>query len=134
CHNQGITLGHVKTWQEIPAVPVQAFKSATLATFPGSQAAAIFESSGTTRETPSRHYLKTLTYYESSLKSNFKTHLLTDKVLRPFFILAPSPSEAPHSSLSWMLDVVKRAFGAPESVSVLTRGRLDELWLATLLA
>ncbi len=184
CQSREMTPGRVSDWQDIPAVPVQAFKSATLATFPPSQAAAIFESSGTTNQTPSRHYLRTLTYYELSLKASFSKWILNPSPLEgdhrsdasldrwpnlerehrlfggadggantkhrpptsilplkgggtiqfPFLILAPSPADAPHSSLSWMLDVVKRAFGAPGSVSVITRGRLDELWLATLLA
>jgi hypothetical protein len=134
CQSLGITPSHVKGWQNIPAVPIQAFKSAALATFPPNQAAAIFQSSRTTGQTSSRHYLRALTYYETALKASFAAHLLEDKVKMPLFILAPSPAEAPHSSLSWMLDVVKRAFGAAGSVALVTRGRLDELWLATLLA
>lgn len=51
----------------------------------------------------------------------------------PFFILTPPPNEAPRSSLTWMMDVVKRKYGAEGSQYVVRNGRLDELLLATLL-
>jgi len=116
CRAQGKTPATVLRWEEIPAVPISAFKSAELAAFPVSQAAAVFHSSGTTQSTRSRHYLRTLTYYETALAEGFHEAVLGDKKLRlPFLILAPSPGEAPHSSLSWMLDVVKRKWGGPGS-------------------
>jgi hypothetical protein len=134
CEIQGIFPETIKRWQDIPAVPVGAFKSTELATFPVGRAAAIFESSGTTRQIKSRHFLKTLTYYETSLKASFVKEVLPDNATLPILILAPSPAEAPRSSLSWMMDVVKRTYGAPGSVFLVRNGRLDELHLATLLA
>jgi acyl-protein synthetase LuxE len=145
CRAQDIAPPKVRRWQEIPAVPIAAFKSADLATFPLGQAAAQFQSSGTTRQIPSRHFLKTLTYYETSLKWGFAKWVLragSDPNEKrgvplgqtPFFILAPSPAEAPRSSLSWMLDVVRRTFGSAGSVFLVQHGRLDERRLATLLA
>jgi len=146
CRSQGIGIGDVRRWQDIPAVPVQAFKSAELATFPIGQAAAVFESSGTTQKTPSRHYLRTLVYYEASLKTSFENWVLNmtgsgpknDQVAplgqTPFLILTSPPSEVPHSSLSWMMDVVKRRWGAQGSQYFVRQGRLDELWLATMIA
>ncbi len=134
CRMQGIAPEKIDGWQDIPAAPIGAFKSTELATFPAGRAAAIFESSGTTRQVKSRHFLKTLTYYETSLKTSFTKAVLSDNAKLPFLILTPSPAEAPRSSLSWMMDVVKRSYGAPRSAYVVTRGRLDELHLATLLA
>src|SRR5476651_188065 len=64
CRSLGLEPVKIKRWQQIPAVPIQAFKSAALTTFPCARAAAVFESSGTTMKTPSRHYFKTLTHYE----------------------------------------------------------------------
>jgi hypothetical protein len=112
-------------------VPISAFKSVELATFPVGQAAAVFESSGTTREVRSRHYLKTLSYYEASLKFSFKKWVAA---AGPYYILTPSPAEAPRSSLSWMMDVVKRTFGAAGSEYLVQHGRLDEMRLASLLS
>src|SRR5437879_1394897 len=68
CAAQHRTPQNVNHWHQIPAVPIGAFKSASLATFPISQAAAVFESSATTTGHPSRHYIKNLIYYETSLK------------------------------------------------------------------
>src|ERR1700682_2191221 len=68
CRLQGVTPRGIRRWQDIPAVPIGAFKSSELATFPVAQAAAHFQSSGTTRQVRSHHFLKTLTYYETSLK------------------------------------------------------------------
>jgi hypothetical protein len=134
CRSLNLGAADVRRWQDIPAVPVGAFKSAELATFPVGQAAAVFESSGTTVRTPSRHYLKTLAYYETSLKTSFEKWMLQNSMSKmPFLILTPSPAEAPRSSLSWMMDVVKRTWGAPGSQYFVRHGRLDELWLSTLL-
>src|ERR1700681_358378 len=72
CKAQGLTPALVQRWQDIPAVPIGAFKSAELATFPVGQAAALFQSSATTTGIQSRHYIKDLRYYEASLKSSFR--------------------------------------------------------------
>lgn len=129
CKSLGIAPGGLSLWKEIPAVPIRAFKSSELATFPVTQAAAVFESSHTTGHMPSRHYLKTLSYYEASLKSGFQKALLWDEAALTFFVLAPTPGEAPRSSLTWMLDVVKRRWGAAGSDYFITRGRLDVMRL-----
>lgn len=140
CLGLGVKPRVIQRWQDIPAVPIGAFKSSELATFPIGRAAAIFESSGTTAKTPSRHYIKGLRYYETSLKASFEKHVIAP--LPPkgaeggkflLLILTPSPAEAPRSSLSWMMEVVKRKWGAPGSQYFVRNGRLDELWLATML-
>jgi hypothetical protein len=129
CKAIGKTPGYVRMWEEIPAVPIAAFKSAELATFPVGQSAAVFHSSGTTQKTPSRHFLKTLTYYETSLEAGFSKHVVFQRDPALFFILAPSPSEAPHSSLSWMLDVVNRRWGLPAGGFFVQRGLVQDLQL-----
>jgi hypothetical protein len=128
CRATGRVPGMVSHWEEIPAVPISAFKSSELVTFPIGRAAAVFHSSGTTQKTPSRHFLRTLSYYEASLKAGFEKWVLADSQIEsvPFLILAPSPSEAPHSSLTWMLDVVMRKWGASGSGYFLQRGFVDE--------
>lgn len=125
CRSLGQTPDSVRRWQDIPAVPIRAFKSAELVTFPTGHAAALFESSGTTQRTPSRHYLKTLSFYEEALKKSFRTHVLSSDEKRLMFILTPPPAEAPHSSLTWMFEVVKNKWGADGSGYFLQRGRLD---------
>ena len=126
CKAQGCTPGTVTRWQDVPAVPIRAFKSTELATFPISQAAAVFHSSGTTRNQPSRHFFRTLTYYETALASGFARWVLADQARLPYCVLAPTPGEIPHSSLSWMLEVVLRKWGASGSDYYVRRGEVEE--------
>jgi len=125
CRSLEQTPASVKRWQDIPAVPIRSFKSVQFATFSVGHCAALFQSSGTTQKTPSRHYLKTLTYYEEAVKKSFREHVLHDDVKRPMFILTPPPSEALHSSLTWMFEVVKNKWGTTDSSYFVQRGQLD---------
>jgi len=132
CGSLGKTPETVKIWEEIPAVPVQAFKSTELVTFPTNHAAAHFESSGTTQGAAktSHHWLKTLSYYELALKTSFRKHVLTSDAKIPMLIAAPSPGDAPRSSLSWMFEVVKNQWGETGSSYFVQGGRLNEPRLA----
>jgi Acyl-protein synthetase, LuxE len=120
----------ISHWKEIPAVPAGAFKDFALTCFPVGEAVAEFHTSGTTREKAGKHYLRTLELYEAAIRPNFAEQLmrdcLTDDGKRdarpakegarlPMMVLTPSPQEAPHSSLSHMMGVVMREFGADES-------------------
>ncbi len=116
----------VGRWQDIPAVPIRAFKSVNLTTFPTGRAAAVFHSSATTLGISSRHFLRTLTYYEMAVQWGFGRWMASQEEKVPMLILAPPPGEAPHSSLTWMFDTVKRRWGTPESGYYVQRGRLDE--------
>lgn len=129
CEAQQVSLETVLRWEDIPAVPVHAFKSTELITFPAGRASAIFESSRTTGQTPSRHFLKDLLYYETAIVKSFEQWVLPDQAKLPFLILTPPPGEAPRSSLTWMLDTVKRRF-SPSGEYFVQRGRLDDMRLA----
>lgn len=94
----------VKSWREIPAVPTSAFKELAIACFPVGEAVAVFHTSGTTQAKAGKHYFKTLELYDAASVPNFRTHVAGDDW--PRLILTPSPTEAPHSSLSHMLGVV----------------------------
>jgi len=137
CRSLNQTPENITQWQSIPAVPIRAFKSAELATFNTGHSAAIFESSGTTQQISSRHYLKTLSFYEEALKKSFQLHVgLGPETLdrRQLFILTPPPGEVPRSSLTWMFEVVKNKWGAEGSGYFVQRGQLDTPRLAFLLA
>ncbi len=68
CEQLGITLEAMPaSWEAIPGVPAAAFKEAALATFDPARAALAFETSGTTRGTPGRHYMETAALYDASL-------------------------------------------------------------------
>lgn len=103
CDGSGRTPGTVERWQDIPAVPAQAFKVYDLSCAPLFQAAAVFHSSGTTGAQTSRHFfdVDALALYETGLRAGFHAAFPA----RPNYLwaLMPSPEAAPHSSLSHML-------------------------------
>jgi hypothetical protein len=115
CEQQKRTPATVRDWREIPAVPTSAFKEFALTCFPSEEAVAEFHTSGTTRAKAGKHFFKTLELYEAAIRPNFSAHLLPDAARLPMFVLTPSPEEAPRSSLSHMMGVVMKEFGAPES-------------------
>jgi hypothetical protein len=139
---------NVAHWKQIPAVPTSAFKDFALTCFPVEEAVAEFHTSGTTREKAGKHYLRTLELYEAAIRPNFAEHLLGDteernrrdarstnggkRDARPtkaeprlrMMVLMPSPQEAPHSSLSHMMGVVTREFGAENSEYYVEDGML----------
>ncbi len=126
---KGRTPETVRTWREIPAVPIAAFKAATLACEPIAEAEAVFMSSGTTggAERRSRHYHPHLRLYDASVRATFAGTVVPDVApgALPMLALFPPPHELPNSSLAHWLDLVLREFGAPGSHFALDRQGLD---------
>ena len=143
CQARGMTPQLVEHWTQIPAVPTAAFKELELTCLPPEERTAVFYSSGTTKQKPSRHFhnAESLAVYETSLLAWFLPHLLPDKLeleLQPsaapvgvqalacdcggkdsgLVMLAPPPEQAPHSSLVHMFETVRQTLGAPESAFV----------------
>lgn len=126
---QGATPGQVGHWLEIPPLPVTAFKQAPVFTAPPEAAVQVFMTSGTTRgpELRGRHYFRTLELYRAALLPPFRHYLLPDQPAHPdqpdlppdsrmpILVLAPSPAEAPHSSLSYHFGVIVEECGGPDS-------------------
>ena len=115
CDAFGARPGEVSRWPEIPAVPTGAFKEARLATFPPEREVRAFHSSGTTAQRPGVLHLDTLELYEAALLQSFGAYVCPDVGKIRFLVLAPSASDAPHSSLSYMFDATVRRFGSPGS-------------------
>ncbi len=109
CQGQGIAPATVKRWQDIPAVPAQAFKVFDLSCVPLSETTAVFHSSGTTGAQTSRHFFDAdaLALYEASLRAGFSAALPA----RPeaLWALMPEPAASPNSSLSHMLGTLGAA-------------------------
>nr|PZN43850.1 MAG: hypothetical protein DIU70_03195 [Bacillota bacterium] len=133
---QGVRPGRVRHWLEIPPLPVTAFKQATVFAGDPAEAAAVFMTSGTTRgpEERGRHYFRTLDLYRAALLPPFVHYLLPDGASLPIFVLAPSPAEAPHSSLSFYFGVIVETLGAPGSRFFWQEGQLLYQELAAALA
>lgn len=116
-------------------MPTSAFKDASLACFPVDQAAVVFETSGTTQSSAKRgrHYLQTTDLYRASIVANFAPHLLPDGASPAMLMLMPSPGEAPHSSLSFMMGVVSEEFGARGRHYFVHKGQLESVSLCDVL-
>ncbi len=103
CRGQNLSPQTVTRWQEIPAVPAQAFKVFDLSCVPVAETVAVFYSSGTTGAQTSEHYFDAdaLALYETSLWAGFDAALPQ----RPakLWALMPEPPASPNSSLSHML-------------------------------
>ncbi|HLL85206.1 MAG TPA: hypothetical protein VK420_21225 [Longimicrobium sp.] len=138
CERRGATPDSVSGWQEIPAVPTDAFKAATLVCGDPERAAAIFRTSGTTAGAERRgtHYLPELTLYDAALRAGFLAHLLPDGAPIRFLSLVPRADEVRDSSLSHMAAEVARDFGTPGSGTFISAdfGIADDEWTAALRA
>ncbi|HEV2694513.1 MAG TPA: hypothetical protein VG347_16590 [Verrucomicrobiae bacterium] len=121
CESRHLTPSTGKHWAQIPAVPTSLFKELELTSLAPAERTAVFHSSGTTEQKPSRHFhnADSLAVYETSLWQGFKTHFDTTSQL---ICLTPPPAQAPHSSLIHMFEVVRHHFGAPPSAFL---GQID---------
>ena len=131
CAAQGQTPATVKTWQQIPAVPTAVFKDLELTCLLPAARSAVFHSSGTTEQRPSRHFhsAESLAVYEASLWSWFAPNIIFpagDAAFDLVCLTPPSPS-VPHSSLVHMFEVVRQKLGASESAFVGSLGS-DGAW------
>jgi hypothetical protein len=91
------------SWRDIPAVPSSAFKDATLATFAVTAAEATFHTSGTTTDTPGKHYLERAGLYDAALAAGFDHFMLPDGARLRYLNFVPNPRLRPHSSLGYMM-------------------------------
>jgi hypothetical protein len=114
CEARKLTPQVVEHWTQIPAVPTAAFKELELTSLAPGERTAIFHSSGTTEQKPSRHFhnAESLAVYEASLWNWFQLYFGDDGEL---VFLTPNQIVAPHSSLVHMFETVRHKFGLPKS-------------------
>jgi hypothetical protein len=117
CERRGATPGTVDHWSRIPVVPTAAFKGAALICGGPEAAEIVFRTSGTSQGRARRgcHYVRDLSLYEAAALPNFRAHLVPEGVRLRVLVLGPDRETASDSSLSWMLDLVRREFGTPAS-------------------
>lgn len=101
----------------IPAVPTGAFKEFALRCFAAEATRRTFRTSGTTTERRGELHLDTLLLYETSLLASLRRCFLAELCgTRPRMrFLAPSPEDAPDSSLTHMFATLAAAEGHAES-------------------
>jgi len=128
CAARGATPASVRSWRDIPAVPTGAFKELPLRCFPAERRVHVFRTSGTSLARRGELELDTLALYEASLVPSFESGVLPDLGAGerlPMLVLAPSPAEAPDSSLSHMFGVMLERRGAAPSGCFVREGRLE---------
>ncbi|MCG2591565.1 long-chain fatty acid--CoA ligase [Ramlibacter sp. XY19] len=126
CQRRGATPRTVKSWREIPAVPISAFKEATLSCLPAQDAQRVFMTSGTTRgDVKGRHYHPTLAVYDASMTRNFARRFMQGADRLPMAILFPTEEALPNSSLAHYLALAVQHFGAAESATFVSPQGMD---------
>lgn len=113
CDGRKSTPYTVTRWQDIPPAPAAAFKRFALTcTDPElctpEHGGRTFNSSGTTGSETSKHYMDAfaVSLYEQSLKQSYDHFVTVDNSTDPVVALLPTSSDAPNSSLSYMLEVL----------------------------
>lgn len=116
CQLRGATPRTVKSWRDIPAVPISAFKEATLSCAPSHAAERVFMTSGTTRgDVKGRHYHPTIAVWDASMTRHFAQRFVRDDARLPMAILFPDEQAMPNSSLAHYLAMAVRHFGGDGS-------------------
>lgn len=101
-------------WDNVPFLPVAAFKEADVATFPVEESERVFYSSATGSSGRSRHFVRSLDVYRRS----FETHFVRIFGSGPFTFVAHLPhyaEVAATSSLVYMVDALIRSQGDEHS-------------------
>jgi len=114
CEARKFTPEIIEHWTQIPAVPTATFKELELTSLALNERTAVFHSSGTTEQKPSRHFhnAESLAVYEASLWSWFESEALGGgRKALDLVILTPPPEQAPHSSLVHMFEIIRLKIG-----------------------
>lgn len=132
--SRGVAPDDVESYRDIPALATDVFKRTAVATGPAER---IFRTSGTTAESRGEHYVRNLDLYRASLHPPFRRYVLPDARAVRLLVVAPSPSQQPDSSLSFMLgELVDRWGDAASGFATRTEGTdqgdiaFDFDWLA----
>lgn len=123
---RGISLADARNTDAICAVPSDVFRLARVSVHPPALDTRVFHTSGTSQGTAARGehpFRRTDTYKKAALAWG-KRMLFPDRTQMRVLVLAPSPAEAPHSSLSFMLGAFVAELGHTGTWALLN-DRLD---------
>lgn len=119
---------------DIPALPTDAFKYEPNPTsLTQEEIQTTFLTSGTTTETKGKHHFATTKTYEASILKGWEYCELPKLSNKHTFILTPSPEEAPHSSLSHMMETLKQQH-APTAQYILNNGTISSEAIQTIIS
>src|SRR5690606_568492 len=126
CLSRGRTLRSVRSWHDIPPVPISAFKDLTLTCRPPEEAVRVFMTSGTTQGgVRGKSYHPTLAVYDLCITLNFRRRFMADRERIRMGILFPTEEAMPTSSLAHYLALALRHFGAEGSRYLMGGSGLD---------
>lgn len=125
CRSRKVHPSMVESYQQIPPVPVGAFKEADIACTPIEEAGTYFQTSGTTSGKQGRNFHRDLEVWTSSMKTHFEENIMKDNCRVKMAILFPHPTEIPNSSLAQYLYTAIRDYGTEESVYIASNGTYD---------
>ena len=126
CQRRSATVRSVKSWTDIPAVPIDAFKATELRCAPPAPTDRIFMTSGTTRSaTRGQNIHPLLDVYDLSMVRNFAKRFMHGAQRLPMGILFPDAVALPNSSLAHYLALAKSEFGSSDSCGFMTPTGLD---------
>jgi hypothetical protein len=130
CETRRLTPDKVEHWTQVPFVPTAAFKELELSSIPLNERAAVFHSSGTTEQKPSRHFhcAESLEVYESACWTWFDVNVVGPNTKYDLLVLTPPSSLVPHSSLIHMFEIVRQGLDATKS-SFLGKPDGDGAWI-----
>jgi hypothetical protein len=113
---RGRTPRTVRTWRDIPPVPINAFKELTLSCRPPEDGWRVFMTSGTTQGgVRGKSFHPTLTVYDASFRANFGARFMRDMPAMRMGVLFPDEAAMPNSSLAHYLALAVEHFGAAGS-------------------
>ena len=107
---KALGINKVENIEEIPLLPIQAFKDAEVitalenSTLKTHNSKLYFQSSGTTGMQRSRHYIKDPQIYRESILKGMKHFYNLDEYV--IWAYTPGFNDNPHSSLIWMLNTL----------------------------
>ncbi|MGB5159776.1 MAG: hypothetical protein WBP10_10765 [Thermoanaerobaculia bacterium] len=122
CRKQQTVPSTIAQWRDVPMVPALAFKTLDLTSVPAEET---FRSSGTSGLQRSVHGHGFPDLYRTTIDASFPAACLGTLDRPPMLSLIPDRSQAPDSSLSFMIDHVLASYGAPESLTALGGRGLD---------
>jgi len=128
CQQRERTVRTIKSWRDIPSVPISAFKDITLSCCAPGEAERVFMTSGTTKDgMRGKSHHPTLTIYDASMIKNFGQRVMQDQDKVRMGILFPTEEAMPNSSLAHYLALAVREFGTEDSHYLVDDGGLNTM-------
>ena len=123
---RGKTPRTVQSWTDIPAVPINAFKTLDLTCCSHVDAVAVFMTSGTTLGgLRGKSYHSTLEVYDASMSRNFAKRFMVGREQMDMGILFPTTAMMPNSSLAHYLSLAVQTFGTSGSAHLIGDDGID---------